>query len=331
MKEKSDPNSGARSRVENHQGSAPKKRRRRSSSGSQSGGSNRSKGGQPGKVEPLSLRSKMGCLGFVILVLLALAFVLWKMRAKGEGKPAPKKQDQALKVEIPVYRPQDGLGVRVVAEKFLAATTAEQRLQWVVNPEAVRSRMSSYAEQALSAPASSWVRVGSRKAEGLAANQFLVSFADGGRRLMCLEQTAAGYRVDWDAYARYCTASWSDILAGQVDSAEVRVFARPVSYYNFAYRDESRWQSFVLSSPDIEEVLYAYVEKGSKAQRLLSQELKRSTRSGVPVTLKISKIKEGAKRKQFIIERALAIGWVIEDPEFESRWVDPYTSQTGRK
>ena len=86
-----------------------------------------------------------------------------------------------------------------------------------------------------------------------------------------------------------------------------RVNLEPIDYYNFDFRDDGKWQSYRLESPDQEHSVYGYVERGTLQE---SQIRPSPDRKSVPLMLAL-KFPEGAtSSNQVIIERLVHDGWV---------------------
>lgn len=129
-------------------------------------------------------------------------------------------------------------------------------------------------------------------------------------RLALLTPDEAGvWKIDFDAFAKTATPSWSKICAGEVDTALVRVVVIRDSYHNGTYHDEKRWKSYGLVSDDIDFVLHGYCEAGSEVAEALENALADNARAA-RVTLEIRR-NQKADLKQFEITRVKARDWVV--------------------
>jgi hypothetical protein len=94
----------------------------------------------------------------------------------------------------------------------------------------------------------------------------------------------------------------------------MRVFLSGGSYYNLAFSVENRWMSFVASSPDLDEPIFLYADRGDPS---LPVELKDwSASPGTPpvrCTLSLEALGESYQNRQFVLRKLLYVGWV--DPE----------------
>lgn len=199
---------------------------------------------------------------------------------------------------------------REIAEKFIAAQTPEDRLKLARNPEKTALHMKDYSEQALSTQASQLINLGVKSSGDLVFTEFVATFpkATDGSRSLCVVATPEGPRVDWDAYAAHQSASWEDILSGQVQSARVRVIIEKSNYYNYAYNDESKWISYRMIDPRLNTSLYAYAQIGSLAERALNN--LSTKRTSHRVILDISSSGKVATHKQFAINTLISNNWV---------------------
>ena len=131
-------------------------------------------------------------------------------------------------------------------------------------------------------------------------------------RLAFLTPDAAGnWKLDFGAFARTVSPSWSEILNENTNQATVRVFMGRDSYYNGPFSDEKEWICYGMASPDMELLLRGYCKVGSPQaedlNKLFSDE--RRVNRG---TLEIRRLKGGEER-QFEITRMIAEDWVIPD------------------
>jgi hypothetical protein len=209
-----------------------------------------------------------------------------------------------------------------VARAFLNEPDPQKRLQWVRDRDAVAEHLELYAEEALSYPPMQLVNRGRQAEDGLETTGFAVRFASASFRLLNLVETSDGPRVDWDSYARYCSASWDDLLSGKESSAEVRVFVSPGDYHNGPFADEAKWMCFRLMSPDLPEGrdVFAYAETGSSRATQLRRIILRAPQFRQHMTLQIEGHEAPGDSRLFEITRVLALGWVRGARDIESDW-----------
>ncbi|MFK7910130.1 MAG: hypothetical protein AB8F34_05955 [Akkermansiaceae bacterium] len=211
---------------------------------------------------------------------------------------------------------EDGLGERMlnaeeVAYAFVAETDERKRLAYVRDPERMKKHLSNYPEQARNHPAKIVKHVGHSELNGTAMSAYVAAFEDGGFRMLVVVQTNDGAKVDWDCYARYCSTSWDDLVSGKAKYAHVRVFVRPGDYHVGQFRDRSKWTCFKLETPDSDRIIYAYAETGSDVSKRMQAYVMRSRGFRQHMTLKIKSMNGSGKDALFVVEKLLAMGWVL--------------------
>lgn len=256
--------------------------------------------------------------GVIFLVLAVVAVRYWQPEPTGNQVliiPIPPVLKMADEDKPPIFtRPP-----LEIAEIFLSTSDPEERLKWVKNPARTRAHMQHYSAQALRATSDQLTPMGMGGTRHFVFARFKAAFSNEDTRHLFIIATPNGPLVDWDAYARYNSASWLDILSGQETSAEVRVFAQHSDYYNYSYRDESEWSCYRLTSPDLKEAVYAYVKKNSKQELALARVP--SDDQAVPVVLGISTTKEGLQHRQLTIDRVYAFSWMRGDHDLDEESV----------
>lgn len=198
-----------------------------------------------------------------------------------------------------------------LARRFLEATTVEELLPLVRNPEVAEARMRGfYPGGKVEAPGMQTLSPGA----GLSVRDKLVSLAvrtrDFEEKSLALFDTPQGLKIDWESWAGWSEISWKEFMATKPTSGHVfRVILAPVDYYNFEFTDDQKWQSYRLESPDHEHAVYGYAEKGTVLNgRILTD---KDTKN---INLMLSlKFPAGAtSNNQVEIERFVTEGWVEE-------------------
>ncbi|MFK7909738.1 MAG: hypothetical protein AB8F34_03965 [Akkermansiaceae bacterium] len=312
-----------------------KRKRRSFSSGSSSQAS------KPVRVtSPVSLGWKSVVAGFLVLLCICAAVIYFIQHRKPPTNTPPKpltaeaeiptnesEQNDLDKLET-AMRALSGPDSMKLAEKFTMSIDIETRLKLCRYPEKIRKRLSDYPEQAVSVPPKAVIPGRIMQLPNIIFRGFRAEFADGSTRAVCVVSTDDGLKVDWDAYARYGTATWRGLLTGVAKMADMRVQAVKSNYYNFNYRDEEKWLSLTLTSLDHDGNLHAYARRGTKTAKLLMNGLTEQGGGGwQPIILRISSDGDSYKRKQFTIERLLAFGSVVGDVDAEDAWDDSAQDQ----
>lgn len=123
------------------------------------------------------------------------------------------------------------------------------------------------------------------------------------------------WRIDFDAYMRTATPCWEDILSRSSKNSVVRVYIKSYNYYNGIYSDDRIWQAYSIVSPDIPDILYGYLKRGSPQETALKR-ITSANGSGSRVTLGLLSEDEAGKR-QFTISRVYAEDWALAPEAYD--------------
>jgi len=198
-----------------------------------------------------------------------------------------------------------------LARKFLEATRVEEILPLVRNPEVAGPRIRKFHPDGKipAAGLSQFNISGSGEVRG-AIVSYTVRTRDQDEKPMAFVDGPQGLKIDWESWAGWSEISWKEFLATKPTTARVfRLRLAPVDYYNFDFKDDLKWQSYRLESPDQETSVYGYVEKGS----LLDKQIRPSSdEKSVLLTLSLKFPERGLSSNQVLIDRLVGEGWVEE-------------------
>lgn len=262
------------------------------------------------------------------LVVLLIALI----RPEPETAPVEKAgtaSDIETEIALMDLKLDEGPQPYDIALKFVTTADPAERLQMARDPERVAALIPEFPEQAVSEIASHITPMGEVLAGQLSIARFKAHFERGKSRILFVIRTEEGPLVDWEAFARHSDAlqRWMKEAKASgssqtVETAEVRIHAIQDSYYNFGFSDESKWRSYQIAGPDLDEIAVGYAEVGSKTARILDELLAVEMR----MTLEIKSSPENARKRQFQIEKVLAIGWVKGEGDFEEKWLSSHES-----
>ena len=218
----------------------------------------------------------------------------------------------------------DGLeAAEAVARAFLTETNPEKRLPWVRNAQEVKTRLAEYPDDARGVVGEIESVLGHQVDGGRSVSAFIVAFPTGSVRLLEVVRTPEGPRVDWDAYARYGTASWEDLLTGKARRAVVRVFCEPSTERPEPFEDQRKWTCFRLSSPDLPQAALGFAQVGHVREVMMKRVVLGTPNYRQRFTLEIVR-HEGKDEPLFEITRCLAVGWITDERDVEETWkIDP--------
>ncbi len=130
------------------------------------------------------------------------------------------------------------------------------------------------------------------------------------------------WKLDFPSFARWVQPSWKDLLDKKAESGVVRVIAARGFYFNRAFKDETKWVAYKMTSPDIDDLLFGYCKRGSNQHKAMELLWQRGETPVARATLEIRRPQgedaaDGTERVQFEISRVLAEDWVMGDKAFD--------------
>lgn len=238
----------------------------------------------------------------------------WTLQSDHRESPGP---EQAAQTDRELRQHLDS--AESVARAFLAETDPMLRLRWTRIPEQVRTRLAEYPEEARIAVGEIESILGHQVDGAKSTTAFVVAFPSGTVRLLEVIATVDGPRVDWDAYARYGTASWDDLLSGKATRAVVRVFCEPSTERPEPFDDQRKWTCFRMSSQDLPQVSLGFAQVGHVREAMMRKVVLGSPNYRQRFTLEIAR-HAGNTEPLFEITRCLAVGWILGERDVEETW-----------
>ncbi len=266
-----------------------------------------------------------------ILILLVAGVFIFKLVRSGKSKTegpitkrlvvdglqlgAPKDSGMASPSEAEALAlVKTALAVRDVAQvpRYFESVShsAEEIVAFLAGLEASEGKITDY----------SWLS--NMNTNGLILEGVLVRFNKDDKnqsRIVFLKpEPQAGWRVEFESFARIESPSWNDLVEGKVDQAQVRVFLVADSYYNGPFSDEKIWACYAISNPDSKEMLQGYCRIGSPQAAAIRTILSKGQRAN-RVTLELKRVPEGLE-KQVEITRIIAEDWVISPEPLDQKF-----------
>ena len=214
-----------------------------------------------------------------------------------------KKNDAAITAEA-----------EPLARKFLEATSVDEILPLLRNRDVAEARIRKfYPDGKISAPgmaAFNTLSEVSRMGSFLSFNIRTRDFED---KALTYVDTPEGLKIDWECWVGWSATSWDDFVSSK--STETKVFRLnlgSVDYYNVGFKDDQKWQSYRLISPDGKHSIYGYAERGSVLNARLRPppDIKQ-----MPMILALKFPENATSANQVIIESLVAEGWAVENEE----------------
>ena len=135
------------------------------------------------------------------------------------------------------------------------------------------------------------------------------------QRIIALEQTPDGFKVDWESWVGYSEISW-ELFTGQrmTDPYEFRAMVGRDDYYNFKYQDFADWRCYQIRDPEEKHRLWGYTARDSEVDKALQRALLRS-----PYTFAVVRLRYptgnpmDTDARQVEIVQLIEEGWVKRD------------------
>lgn len=262
-------------------------------------------------TSPSPWRTRLALVLLLLMVGGCLTVLLRFGDKRSVAEPPPTTDEDLIKAGVET--------AESVARAFLVETDPAKRLLWVRNADQVKSNLSAYPDEARQTVGVIESMLGHQESNERSITAFVVAFPTGNLRLLEVVGTDDGPRVDWDAYARYGTATWQDLWAGKAQRALVRVFCEPATERPEPFADRQKWTCFRLSSPDLPQPALGFAEVGSMREKMMKRVVLGSPRYRQRFTLEIVR-HEGAQEPLFEIARCVAVGWVADEVAVEEVW-----------
>jgi hypothetical protein len=255
------------------------------------------------------------------LFTLLVAGVLMTML--GSRQPPPMVRIPAAERPVPkAAAPADAMltdasfltAAEPLATKFLEAARIEDLLPLVRNPKLAEPRLRGmYPDGKIEASGiagfntrSEIIRQGAFISVHVRTREFL-------EKPMAFFASPEGLKIDWESWAGWSGMPWGAFLASKPAAGKLfRVLLSPVEYYNFAFSDDRKWQSYRLESPDGKHAIYGYVERNSPLDAML-RPAPDQTQAALTVELKFPE--NASSANQVLIGKMIAEGWAIQSEE----------------
>jgi hypothetical protein len=258
------------------------------------------------------LTQRLLWIGFIVLIfgffIMMLIFKLQREDKKIIRTSSTLEPAISLSDSKPII--WDGPQPNEVADRFLKASSHEERLRWIRKPEQAGPIMEKFFTEGAGKDEKviSQKVINSSDDGNLIMDRYELTMNDGTPRMLCIVHCDGRALVDFESYARCGSTTWDKLLSGKVNKAEkMRVFIANNNYYNFSFTDEAKWISFVAKTPELPNSIYLY--GSSENQALL--DLKKSIGTGtMTCTISIEATNEGTPRRQFILSKLTATDWV---------------------
>ena len=257
----------------------------------------------------------LGLVGLNVLLLAAWGIKGLFLQNGAASRPAPVAAPAPAEAPIEATLTSGEVDDAVtITRNFLQAATLADAMPFVRELARVRPLMEAYYQDTPWQPFE--VRRMPEAVEQFQTNFDLlatvVEVNDYQPRIVALQKTPEGPRLDWEAFVGYCEVPWEKL--GEMRPVRpfvMRVRLAADDYFNFDFTDPSRYVCCRLSSMDERHSLYGYVVRNTPLYTAL---LSRLRLNSVPMpTIRVRFQPGGASTNQVEIVELLADGWVVTE------------------
>jgi hypothetical protein len=198
-----------------------------------------------------------------------------------------------------------------LAKPFMEATSIEELLPLVRNPDLAEGRMKKfYPDGKVTALGMSSFNTTTRVSRMGSIVGVMVRTRDFAGKPLYFSESPSGIKIDWESWVGWSEVSWNDFVVIKPRTPKLfRVTLSAVQYYNFFFTDEKKWQSYRIESPDRKHSIYGYVERNSPLDVKLRPPVGMKQTS---LTLALRFPEDASSSNQVIIDGFVAEGWVLE-------------------
>jgi len=192
----------------------------------------------------------------------------------GEPKPEPPVKPAASPIPGKIDAAEIRKDSRTTLERFLLASTLEERLAVSQNPEKIRAEMEAYYQANPSGPLELVELALLTEGEVPETNRkfelYNVSLKDRNAPIpVAVEQTADGFRVDWQTFSESCSHRLRDFFsAPSEERARFRVLLRRAHYFGPPVPGQDTLRTaYTIEPPVRDETFTAWVDLDSNVYR----------------------------------------------------------------
>lgn len=219
-------------------------------------------------------------------------------------KSANKAKEPLLEIET-----ADLQMAREAASAFLSCESIDELAPLIRDPERVMPLLREFyrqtpyqATEAIAVDEEGVAQVAKR------FTSFNIVLKDYSTRAIAVELTKTEALVDWESWVGYCAIPWETFVESKItEPTEVRVEVKRAYYYNFNFRDDSKWACFRLATTSDAPVIYGYAPL---TEDFVSK-LPGASKPGATFVLKIRFPDTAVTSNQVIITDFLQSGWVL--------------------
>ena len=254
-------------------------------------------------------------LAVLLLVLGSLGFLRWYWESAPVAVSPVKVDSRDANTIFQDTMPARFEAAGEVARAFLSANTTDGLLELVRERERVEPAVRAWYQNA--PPYTEKIRSitghGAANANGRVFVRMLAETEDFKGTVVSLEETAAGWKVDWESFVGWGEMTWPDLAVlkdSKVEPVLVRAWLSLADQYDPPFYTAGTHQACRLQSPDKSIRLHAWVPRDERALTLLRGALFDAKSDEVEVILGV-RASRNRRAGELEITTILQTGWIL--------------------
>lgn len=139
---------------------------------------------------------------------------------------------------------------------------------------------------------------------------FKLPLPDFRSRSMAVEETAKGFKVDWESFVAYSEMPWDKLRESKPRTPVLlRAIVRRSGYYNFDFPSEDTHRCFQIYDEARENVIYGYIRRGSDVEKKMEEIMLNTI--DVHAIFKVAYPEKSTANNQVNITEIVAKGWIL--------------------
>lgn len=275
---------------------------------------------QPNQIDPDMHENEWGSttnktpIGWVVLLGLIIVsfviFVSYSLLSEKEKVEVINLEKNKLLIaeETDISTAQELVkAIDTAVRSYMQASTIDEKLRYVRQPEAMKARMESYYSR-YPLKAEKVGVVTDYKPLALENTLFWSVVASvevtRGEGLLVEQLSDNEVKIDWESHVNYQPMAWDQYATEQPTKAMAfRVTVEPTIRYLAEFSDEARWVCYQLQAKNSEAFLYGYVQRNSQEHALIQQ---RISNGGTNMILRLQFAKAMKAKNSLVINKVIS-------------------------
>lgn len=209
---------------------------------------------------------------FSTLIIAALVYIGYLLFTS-EEKEEQIVQQQKSSVSANKMEESDARAVVTAIDQsvkaYLAASTIEEKLRYVRDPDVIKARMIHHYQTHPITPLKAITTMGYEPLtlRGITFWRVIAPIDETKGEALLIEQIEKDQvKIDWESHVYYQPMTWDNYIVEKPSRPiAFRLNIEPTNRYLMEFADESRWCCYELTEKDSSETLYGYVARNSQA------------------------------------------------------------------